>query len=107
MKIRVNVNSNDKVWRASNGQASTAYSKIGIHEAKQNHRFGCTTARFTENGVKRPKESGLGIINATPNGASTSFVRLCRYDYRIVLKLISVLNQCVLGLQDASQPGSD
>jgi len=31
MKIRVNVNSNDKVWRASNGQASTAYSKIGIH----------------------------------------------------------------------------
>ena len=31
MKIRVNVNSNDKVWRASNGHASTAYSKIGIH----------------------------------------------------------------------------
>ena len=31
IKMRVNVNSNDKVWRASNGHASTAYSKIGIH----------------------------------------------------------------------------
>ena len=30
MKMRVNLNSNDKVWRASNGHASTAYSKIGI-----------------------------------------------------------------------------
>ena len=25
----------------------------------QNHRFGCTSTRFTENGVKRPKQSGL------------------------------------------------
>jgi len=28
-------------------------------------------ARFTENGVKRPKESTFGIIKATPKGAST------------------------------------
>ena len=40
----------------------------------QNHWFGCTTPRFTENGVKRPKESRFGIIKATPEGASTSEV---------------------------------
>jgi len=37
----------------------------------QNHRFRCKTARFTENSGKRPKESGFGIVKATPKGAST------------------------------------
>ena len=33
----------------------------------QNHRFRCKT----QNSVKRPKESGFGIVKATPKGAST------------------------------------
>jgi len=55
------------------GHASTANSKNRhtlAAKQTQNHRFGCTTARFTENGVKRPKDSGFGIIKATPKGAS-------------------------------------
>jgi len=44
-KMRVNVNSNDNVWRASSVHASTAYSKIGIHFLRSKLKITCTEAQ--------------------------------------------------------------